>query len=65
MSDEFKMTAGNNIPPGFTIDTALKSAGTYCLGGVNYGISLHLRKKPRWLHRFMMRHFLGVEWNDA
>jgi len=38
-------------------------AGCYRLGGVT-GLSIHLGKKPLWIHRKLMTICLGLEWID-
>jgi len=47
----------------FTIDKyySTKYPGYYQLGGSG-GLQIHLAKKPKWLHRKMMKICLGVEW---
>jgi hypothetical protein len=37
--------------------------GCYALGG-NLGLKIHFVKKPKWLHRKMMKLCLGWEWID-
>ena len=39
-----------------------KEAGYYVVGG-NWQFAI--RKKPRWLSRFLMKHLLEWEWKDA
>jgi hypothetical protein len=39
-----------------------KYDGQYCIGGVTY---FPVRKKPRWLTRFLMKYLLEWEWKDA
>jgi len=38
-------------------------AGCYCLGG-DVGLKIYFGKKPKWLHRKMMKLCLGWEWID-
>lgn len=38
-------------------------AGCYRLGG-SIGLSIHLGKKPLWIHRKLMAICLGWEWVD-
>lgn len=40
-------------------------AGAYWVGGINNGLCIHIRKRPTWLHRFMMRWAFGWEWEDV
>jgi hypothetical protein len=37
--------------------------GCYCIGG-DVGLKFYFRKKPKWLHRKMMKMCLGWEWID-
>ena len=37
--------------------------GCYALGG-NIGLKIYFGKKPKWLHRKMMKLCLGWEWID-
>jgi len=37
--------------------------GCYCLGG-DVGLKIYFGKKPKWLHRKMMKLCLGWEWID-
>jgi hypothetical protein len=39
-------------------------AGTYWVGGINVGVGFHLRRRPRWWHRLMMRWAFGWQWQD-
>ena len=47
----------------FTIDNycSTKFPGYYQLGG-SEGVQIYLVKKPKWLHRKMMKLCLGLEW---
>ena len=37
--------------------------GCYCIGG-DVGLKIYFGKKPKWLHRKMMKLCLGWEWID-
>jgi len=60
MTDEKTLV---EIPEGvFTIDDHYAQySGYYQLGGSG-GLQIHLAKKPKWLHRKMMKICLGLEW---
>lgn len=47
-------------------DVVPPHAGAYYLGeGSARHVAIYLGKRPRWLHRFMMRWAFGWEWRDA
>lgn len=41
-----------------------KTVGGYRLGDEKAAATLHLAKRPKWLHRKMMKLCFGVEWVD-
>ena len=41
-----------------------KTVGGYRLGDEKAAATLHLTKRPKWLHRKMMKLCFGVEWVD-
>lgn len=45
-----------NLPP--------PPAGAYWIGGRESGVCFHVRHRPRWLHRLMMRVAFGWVWVD-
>ena len=51
------LTANSDL----TIESGPKYAGCYEIGGTG-GLQIHLAKKPKWLHRKMMKLCLGFEW---
>jgi hypothetical protein len=40
-----------------------KVAGAYWVGG-NGGLCIQIKKRPSWMHRFMMRWAFGWVWKD-
>jgi hypothetical protein len=45
----------------FTFDITPKYVGRYRIGG-STGLQISFEKKPKWIHRKMMRLCLGWEW---
>ena len=45
----------------FTFDINPKYVGCYQIGG-STGLRINFKKKPKWIHRKMMRLCLGWEW---
>ena len=48
----------------YTFAPTPKYAGGYQIGGP-MGLRINFTKKPRWLHRMMMRWAFGWKWEDA
>ena len=62
LSSEIDLTYNTlTANPDLTIESGPKYAGCYQLGG-SMGLQIYLAKKPKWLHRKMMKLCLGVEW---
>lgn len=61
MTEEKTLIADHNEV--FTIDKlySTKYLGYYQLGG-SEGVQIYLVKKPKWLHRKMMKICFGLEW---
>jgi hypothetical protein len=63
-----KYTESANVPPEniHTFSTTFSIpnyVGSYSIGGKT-GLQIHFTKKPKWLHRKMMKLCLGWEWID-
>jgi hypothetical protein len=62
LSSEIDLTYNTlTANPDLTIESGPKYAGRYQLGG-SMGLQIYLAKKPKWLHRKMMKLCLGFEW---
>jgi hypothetical protein len=62
LSSEIDLTYNTlTANPDLTITSGPKYAGCYQLGG-SMGLQIYLAKKPKWLHRKMMKLCLGFEW---
>ncbi len=62
LSSEIDLTYNTlTANPDLTIISGPKYAGSYQLGG-SMGLQIYLAKKPKWLHRKMMKLCLGFEW---
>jgi hypothetical protein len=62
LSSEIDLTYSTlTANPDLTIKSGPKYAGCYQLGG-SMGLQIYLAKKPKWLHRKMMKLCLGFEW---
>jgi hypothetical protein len=62
LSSEIDLTYNTlTANPDLTIASGPKYAGCYQLGG-SMGLQIYLAKKPKWLHRKMMKLCLGFEW---
>lgn len=61
--EEFARLAIENhktFSPTFSIPNYVR-VGSYSIGGTK-GLQIHFTKKPKWLHRKMMKICLGWEW---
>jgi hypothetical protein len=47
--------------PGIAFDNNPKYVGRYRIGG-STGLQISFEKKPKWIHRKMMKLCLGWEW---
>jgi hypothetical protein len=65
--EEFARLAIENhktISPTFSTTFSIPNyVGSYSIGGKT-GLQIHFTKKPKWLHRKMMKLCLGWEWID-
>lgn len=50
--------------PRITIQLPPPPAGAYWIGGPESGVCFHVRRRPRWVHRLLMRWAFGWVWRD-
>ena len=51
-------------PESLTFISHPNYVGAYWFGDPQQGLAIHFKKKPSWLHRFLMRAALGITWRD-